>query len=219
MNYQIRIRVDESFSRIDYIQDWLNEAQHGFAFEHNIPGNRHYHIYLFGFTRNADAMRRHLGKHIPEKERYAVGSTCGGKKKIKITPEGAYQYGTTKNRNTPIWTKGFTPTELEEYEKVAEKYYRPLPIVVGPEDHLPEREVIFKVDRVWERLRDSRDKYKDLTLPKIKSKIAVDYLNSGKAVPRPSDLHRYAISIYYLNKYDDKGYLEDDALECEYNKM
>lgn len=215
MNIQVRIRTDESFSRISYIKDWLNETPRGLAFEHNKPGNHHYHLYLFGLERNCDAMRRHLGKHLP-KECYAVGITAG-KKKVKITPEYAYQYGTTKSLNNPIWTKGFPLEELETYHKNAEKFYK-VPIVVSDTDaKLPE--VIYKVDRVWEKLRDHKDEYKDMSIARIKSKISADYLNNGKAIPRSADLHRYAISLYYLNLYvgeDRHGFVTDTALEEYY---
>lgn len=217
---QIRIRVDEDFSRIDYIAAWLAEAPRGFAFEHSLPNNHHYHIYLFDLQRNPDAMRKHLGKFIDDKECYAVKTTCGGKKKLKITPEGAYQYGSTKSLNTPIWFKGFTLTELEDYHKSAEKYYN-VPIVASAEDaHLPE--VIYKVDRVWEKLRDHADDYRDMTIARIKSKISVDYLNNGKAIPRSADLHRYAMSLFYLNKYKNEetfDQIPDTALEEYYQNV
>lgn len=217
MNFQIRLRVDESFSRIGYIKDWLDATPKGFAFEHNKPGNHHYHIYLFGLERNPDAMRRHIAKHVPDKERYAVGVTCGGKKKIKITPEGAYQYGSTKNGDNPIWVKGFTLEELESYHKNSVDFYKPMEVtVITKEDHY-----VVRPDRVWERLRDRMDEYADMTVARIKSKIAADYLNNGKAIPRTADLHRYAMSLYYLNKYrkDQAGDVQipDTALENEYS--
>lgn len=217
MNFQIRIRIDEGFSRISFIQDWLNDAEKGFAFEHNKPGNRHYHVYLFGLQRNPDAMRKHIGKFIPDKERYMVGTTCGGKKKIKITPEGAYQYGSTKNGIMPIWTKGFTLEEIEQYHNNAAEYYKPMEVtLVTKEDHY-----VIRPDRVWERLHSNVADYADMTVARIKSKIAVDYLNNGKAIPRSADLHRYATSLYYLNKYrkEQPGDVKipDTALETEYS--
>lgn len=219
MNIQIRLRVDEDFSRIGYIQNWLNETPRGFAFEHNKPGNHHYHIYLFGLERNPDAMRKRLAKHIPDKERYAIGETCGGKKKLKITPEGAYQYGSTKNFNSPIWFKGFSLTELEEYHKSAEEFYKPVEAtLIVKEEHY-----VVRPDRVWERLHAKADDYSDMTIARIKSKLSVEYLNSGRAIPRPSDLHRYAMSLFYLNKYkkEQVGDVEipDTALEEYYNNV
>lgn len=217
MSIQIRLRVDEkNISRIGYIQDWLIECQRGFAFEHDLPGNHHYHVYLFGLQRNVDAMRKHLGKFIPDKERYAVGVTCGGKKKLKITPEGAYQYGSTKNGNTPVWTKGFSPTELEQFAKDAAEFYKPVDAVkVTREDHY-----VVRPDRVWERLRTNADMYGNMTISRIKAVISADYLNNGKALPRQADLHRYAVSLYYLNKYkkEQAGDMEipADALESMY---
>lgn len=214
MDCQLRIRVDESFSRIEYIKDWLDVAPRGFAFEHNKPGNRHYHLYLFGIERDVDAMRKRLAKHLP-KEHYAVGKTCGGKLKLKISFAGAWQYGTTKDAHTPIWHKGFTVEEMESYAKTASNYYRPHPIVARPEDaNLPE--VIIRADRVWERLFAHKEEYGNLTIKAIKSKLAVDWLNQGRAVPRSADLHRYSISLYYLNKFRDHPYIPDNALMEEY---
>lgn len=216
MNKQIRLRVDESFTDISYIQDWLNASPRGFAFEHNKPGNHHYHIYLFGLERNTDAMRKHLGKHIPDKERYSVGETCGGKKRLKITEIGAYQYGTTKDHITPVWSKGVSLQEFEEYRKNAEEHYKPVPVtVVTKEEHY-----VVKADRVWERLHAKADDYSGLTIKAIKSKLAAEWLNNGRAVPRTADLHRYAMSLYYLNKFkkDQVGdtMIPDTALMEEY---
>lgn len=214
MNFQIRIRTDASFPDISYITHWLDESPRGFAFEHNKPGNHHYHVYLFDLERNCDAMRKHLGKHLSDKQRYAVGITCGAKKKTKITPKGAYIYGTTDKLLSPIWSKGFSLEELQEYHEAAVKFYKPVPIIAHPDDAKNLPEVIYKVDRVWERLRDHREDYQGLTVKAIKSKLAADWLNNGRAVPRSADLHRYAISLYYLNKYKDEV-VPDDALMYE----
>lgn len=217
MNFQVRIRTDEDFARISYIKDWLDATAKGFAFEHHKPGNHHYHIYLFGLERNPDWMRRHLAKFLPDKECYAVGVTCGGNKKVKITPDGAYQYGSTKNGDSPIWYKGFTLEELAEYHEKAKEFYKPMEVtLITKEDHY-----VVRPDRVWERLREHVNDYGDMTVARIKSKIAVDYLNNGKAIPRSADLHRYATSLYYLNKYrkEQVGDIQipDFALENEYS--
>jgi len=196
MNFQIRIRTDEDFPNVSYIQDWLDAAQQGFAFEHNKPGNHHYHVYLFGLERNVDAMRRTIGRYLP-KECYSVGTTCGGKKRLKITEIGAYQYGTTNILLDPIWTKGFPLDVIQEYRKNAELHYKPMPVtVITREDHY-----VVRPDRVWERLHANAEQYGGITIKAIKSKLCAEWLNNGKAIPRPSDLHRYAVSLYYLNKY------------------
>lgn len=122
MNLQIRIRTDVAYEDLAYISDWLGEAKSGYAFEHNVPGNHHYHVYLFGLERNPDAMRRYLGKHLPTKECYAVSTTCG-KSKSKVEPTGAYIYGTTHLLLDPIWEKGFTEEEMIKFRLAAVKFY------------------------------------------------------------------------------------------------
>lgn len=183
-------------------------------FNHKLPDNNHYHIYIFGLFRNADAIRDHLRKCGLPKENYAVSVTAG-KKKEKIDPKIAYQYAVNPKSNpTIVEIMGFTDDELAAFKESADRYYNP-PIIVNPSDGvLPE--VIFKRDQVWERLKENKDLYKDLTVRQIKSKISAKWLNDGKAVPRPSDLHRYAISLFYICKYTDEE-IPDDALEGEYN--
>lgn len=202
MNIQLRVRTDEDFPDIHYIKDWLAAVPRGFAFKHNKPGNHHYHVYLFGLERNTDAMRRHIGKYLA-KECYSVSTTAGGKKRLPITVEGAYQYGTESTLDDPVWSKGFSLDELKTYHGMAEKYYKPIPIIARPEDGNV-KEVVLKVDRVWERLRDHREEYEGKTIKAIKSKLCAEWLNDGKAIPRPSDLHRYALSLFMLNKYKDE---------------
>lgn len=123
-NYQIRIRTDVEWEQLDYIAEWLQIAKAGFAFEHKKPDNHHYHIYLFGLERNDDAMRRHLGKHLPSKECYAVSRQCGKKKKRPIEPQGAYTYGTTQALISQIWFKGFSNDEMEKFHQVAKDFYK-----------------------------------------------------------------------------------------------
>jgi len=212
MNYQLRIRTDEGFADIVYIQDWLGSTTKGFAFEHNKPGNHHYHVYLFGLDRNADAMRKLLGRYLPGKECYIVGTTCGGKKKLKITPEGAYQYGTTKHALSPIWVKGYTPEEVTKFHEAAIVHYKPMDVV----NIIREEHYVVRPDRVWERLIAKQEDYKGITIKAIKSKLCAEWLNKGKAIPRPSDLHRYAVSLYYLNKYEGAQMIPDTALMEEF---
>lgn len=124
MNLQIRMRTDDIFADMAYISAWLNETPRGFAFEHDISGNHHYHLYVFGLARNPDAMRRHLGQHLPTKECYAVSKTCGKKRKRLVEPEGAYIYGTTKRLLDPIWVKGFSDDEIMKLALKAQLFYK-----------------------------------------------------------------------------------------------
>lgn len=122
MNFQVRIRTDAPLTELRYIDEWISSCSQGFAFEHDIPDNHHYHIYLFNLKHNPDWMRRHLGKHLPTKECYAVGTTCGKQRK-PVEPKGAWIYGTTKRLLEPIWIKNFTDDETSKFRKDAEDFY------------------------------------------------------------------------------------------------
>lgn len=229
MNFQIRIRTDAAFNDLEYINHWLDAAREGFAFEHNKPGNHHYHIYLFGLDRKPDPMRKYLFKYLPNKECYSVGITAG-KKKEKIIDWLAYQYGTTKLIIDPCWTKGYEAAKLNEFRDSAIAFYEQETArqerrnAVVTEILVINNEKV-KPDRVWEglvtKLIEKPDMYDGKTIPQIKSMISVDYLRRLKAVPRPSDLHRYAISLWYIVKYD--AHVKDsdiplDAMEGEYTR-
>lgn len=226
MNFQIRIRTNEVFADMEYIKHWLDESPKGFAFEHDISGNHHYHIYLFGLNRKPDPMRKYLAKYLPTKECYAVGITAG-KKKETIIDWLAYQYGCTDKLLEPVWHKGVDDKlhvwQLEaaaHYKQQEERYNRRNKVVT---EILVVEQHKEKPDRVWERLIfeliGSPDMYDGKQIHQIKSMISVKYLKQLKAVPRPSDLHRYAISLYYIVKYDlhiKEGDIPLDALEEEY---
>lgn len=208
-DFQIRIK-DENYQRVfEAMEHYLTDRY--MIFNHPLPENNHYHLYIFGLYRNADAIRERLRRLGFPKENYAVSVTAG-KKKEKITAPLAYQYATNPKSNPVLVAiKGFTDDELSEFKAKADRYYNP-PIIANPADGvLPE--VIYKVDRVWERLKANMDDYKDLTIKAIKAKIASQWLNDGKAMPRPSDLHRYAVSLYYINKYQDTGVPDTAMLE------
>lgn len=212
MDYQIRLRTDELFSTIMVIQDWLGQAAAGFAFQHNKPGNNHYHIYFFGIDKQADSIRKTLGKYYKKTE-YSVKTTAG-KSKDKIVPMLAWQYGTEDKLLEPVWVKGFDEESTLAFKLNAQEYYASLKpmtaIQITQHDHY-----IVRPDRVWEKLKDNQMKYKDKDIRQIKSMIAAEWINAGKAMPRPSDLHRYATSLYYLNKYD--GEVPEEAMLGEFN--
>lgn len=207
-DFQIRIRDENQERVIEAIQFYLTDRH--MIFNHRLPNNNHYHIYIFGLYRNSDAIRERLKRLGYKKEQYAVSVTAG-KKKDKIDPEKAYVYASNPDSNPVVVDiKGFSDEELEQFESAKKRYYEK-PIVVQPSDSiLPE--VVFKVDRVWERLKNKQDTYKGLTVKAIKSKITAEWLNDGKAMPRPSDLHRYAVSIYLNMKYPD-GVPDDAAIK------
>lgn len=219
MSFQVRIRTDAEWAKLGYVTEWLNDCEKGFAFRHNKPGNNHYHIYLFGLQRNPDAMRKYLGRYLPSKECYSVGTTAG-KKKEPIVDMKAYCYASAPDSNPEeVWMKGFTEGEKEAFHRYVEDYYhkpeKEYPIVVTPEDAKGLPLVVFKTDRVWERLSANADDYRDLTVKAIKAKLAAEWLNAGRAIMRNADAHRYALSLFYLNKHRD-GPVPDDALLGEF---
>lgn len=226
MNFQIRIRTVDAFDSMEYIKHWLEAARAGFAFEHDLPDNHHYHIYLFGLDRKPDPMRKYLGKYLPTKECYSVGVTAG-KKKEPVIDWLAYQYGTTDKLLEPVWLKD-PDSKIENWKLQAESFYkqqserreRRNKVVT---EVLVINEEKVKPDRVWEgliqNLIENPDIYDGKQIHQIKSMISVDYLKRLKAVPRPSDLHRYAISLYYIVKHDlhvKDGDIPLDAMEDEY---
>lgn len=227
MDFQIRIRTDDDLSDMDYVQEWMELARAGFAFEHDLTGNHHYHIYLFGLDRNADAMRKKLGRYLPSKEHYAVGKTAGKDKK-PINDQLAYQYGTTNKLLTPIWYKGYEPDQIEKLAFQAEAFYQQYEQKKNKKNQVVTEMLVIhedkpKPDRVWEKLMqeliEKPDLYDGKQVHQIKSMISVSYLKNLKAIPRPSDLHRYATSLYYIVKYDlhSKGQeIPLSALEEEY---
>lgn len=210
MNFQLRIRTDAAFEDLEYIKHWLDATGKGFAFQHSLPGNNHYHIYLFGLDRTPDPMRKYLAKYLPSKECYAVGTTAG-KKKNAIIDKWAYCYGTTKELLQPVWHKGFTEDEMVGFQIFAAQHYeqerlrqeRRNAVVT---ELLVINETKVKPDRVWEglmqKLIENPDIYDGKSVPEIKSMISVDYLRRLKAIPRPSDLHRYAVSLWHIVKHD-----------------
>lgn len=213
MSLQIRIRVFESFDNIFYIKSWLEECASGFAFCHNKPNNKHYHIYLFGFDKKPDGIRKTLGRYLKDKTLYSV-STTAGKSKDKILPQLAWQYGTEETLEDPVWIKGFSEENIRAFEINAKEYYELLKkqVTVGTlitrEDHY-----IVRADRVWERLYGKYEDYANKSVREIKSKIATEWINNGKAMPRPSDLHRYAVSLYYVNKANGRELEENEMLD------
>jgi len=126
---------------------------------------------------------------------------------LKITPEGAYQYGSTKDANTPIWFKGFTPTELEDFHKNAVEHYKPIEAtLITRHEHY-----VVKPDHVWERFYAKMLENPETvtyTQGDFRKWIMADYLTRAKPVPRAADLNRYAFSLYLLrNKRDPDGYV------------
>lgn len=238
MNFQIRIRSDDVFEKLDYVKQWIDEAREGFAFEHNKPGNHHFHIYLFGLDRQADPMRKYLFKHLKDKVLYSVKTSAGkpGAKSVPITKNKAWVYASAPDSNpTLVWHKlGQDEFARSLYEAEAAEYYEkklhPEKFAV-PNTVYIEKHIEVKPDKTWEKLVEGMlhdwNKYEGKSVPLIKSMIAVSYLRDLRAVPRPSDLHRYAISLFYITKFnlmnrDKTGQrinreIPDDALVPEYN--
>lgn len=226
MNCQIRLREADTERVKDFLKEYIIIAERVLIFKHSPPKiengltvyvNEHHHIYLFNIQRTDEGIRKYIG-HYYEKTKFSVRKTCGGEKKLKITYEGAYQYGTSEELLDPVYVKGFEDGDIERFKLKAEAYYnagKPVKLehndtVVIHHDHHH-----IRADKVWERLDAQRDKYNGKTVPQIKSMIGAEWLNSGKALPRQCDLHRYALSLYYKLKYVDE--VPENALETLYS--
>lgn len=221
-NIQIRIRVSDWSYVIQYIGDYIQRADRSFSFHHDLSGNNHYHVYLFDIDIKEQSIRKKLHNYL-HKTSYAVKSTAGKYDKLPITPLKAYQYGTTEKLIEPIHYRGFDDDELNVFKESASAYYNLLSkpkepvsaVLVTREDHF-----VVRADKTWEKLVNQIDRYKDKSVKQIKSMIAAQWINEGKAIPRPSDCHRYAVSIHYRLKFwnkEDNFEVPDWALEGEYS--
>lgn len=229
-NCQIRVRSDLSFNDIEYVKGWLASSILGFAFQHAKPENNHYHIYLFGIDVKPDSIRKTLGKYLP-KQNYSVKTMAGPKNDIPLDPRVAWQYASAPESNpTLVWSQGLTDSDKDRYQLSAEVFYSKQKqsrqeISGKVTEMIVIKEDIVKQDKTWQRLMteliESPGLYNGMTIPRIKAKIAVSYLNQLKAVPRPSDLHRYAVSLYYIAKHnlhqDENARIKDVELLEEYD--
>jgi len=222
-NIQIRLRTPRYEDVVEHLGDYIMKADAAMIFHHNKPDNNHYHVYLFEIDVKPDSIRKKLQRAGYEKTCYAVGNTCGKEKK-PITTQGAYQYGTTDLMLEPVFHKGLTDVDLGIFRDCATVYYnKPIDTTPKNGDHhviIKETTIIPKPDKTWEKLVENIDKYKEKTIKQIKSMIAAQWINEGKAIPRPSDCHRYAVSIHYRLKYFNKDWnyeVPEWALEGEYD--
>lgn len=211
MNVQIRIRTDAQLTEMGYVADWLSECPQGFAFEHSLPDNHHYHIYLFGVKHHPDWMRRHLGKHLPSKEHYAVSTTCGKKKK-PVDTTGAYIYGTTSKLLSPVWFRGFSDDEMSQFAENAHKFWRghpDAPIQVVPQEKKPPRvpyqqAVIADAMADWENYkRECRDTQKAVNTNKLAGFVCDAMRRHGRGI-NPHLVRDCAYAVLY----DDEVYSE-----------
>lgn len=217
-NYQIRL----DGLNYDTLREYMDQSQKFMVFRHSPianPTNLHFHIYLFdSHVSRADTIREKLARAKISKSDYSVSITAG-KRKEKITPSLAYQYGMApKSLPEFIESKGFTEVEFSNWKMKADMFYDLLEqkqkkvqqLSLGPVTVI--REIIMRPDKVWERLVADEDKYSDKTVRQIKSMICAEWLNNGKAMPRPSDLHRYGVSLFMRQKYKGNE-VPDDAME------
>lgn len=215
INLQLRV-TDSSWDNIKQAIGWNLTDKH-LVFRHtpkSNPDNVHHHVYLFDIYRTAETLRNILRKRY-EKTQFAVSVTAG-RSKQKITPELAYQYALNpKSQPELVSAQGFTNEELEKFKKDGEDYYKPMEVtLVTKEEHY-----VVRPDRIWERLkmRQSEGVYDNMTLHQIKCKLAAEWLNAGKAMMRNADCHRYAVSIYMLNKYKHLPEIPDNAFREQYS--
>lgn len=214
-NFQIRLRDPDYAHAIRALARFCDFGAKWLLFRHNKTDNIHYHLYLFEYNTTAKTIRAHLAL-THTKECYMVGNTAGKSKK-RITPMLAYQYAMApKSKPELIAQKGFTDDNMKAFDLNAKEYYaaisQPLTAVqVTHEDHY-----VVRPDRVWERLKSQYERYEGKTIREIKSQLAAEWLNAGKAIMRNADAHRYATSLYYINKFD-KEEVPDTALLEQYD--
>lgn len=219
-NFQIRLRTDNFTLVKEILENYINAAEKVLIFRHE-PHNEniHFHIYLIKIQITDEALRKKCSKYFKDKDLYSVKKTCGGKKNLPITLEGAYIYATNPKSNSElVFFKGVFSDQLELFEEKSANFYhkeeKPTEIntvVINHDNYYP------KQDKTWEMLKDQSDKYIDKNIKQIKSMICAQWLNNGKAIPRPSDLHRYSLSLFYLNKFkDEPDGVPEYALEGEF---
>lgn len=173
-------------------------------------------------------MRKYLAKYLSNKECYSVKTTAG-KDKQPITELIAYQYGTEAEALPPCWSKGYEEQKLESFALSAAAFYKQQELRQNRKNQVVTEILVLneekvKQDRVWQRLIEelieNPTKYEDKTVAQIKSMISVSYLRQLKAMPRPSDLHRYAVSLWHINKHglhaSETAIIDDDALVEEF---
>lgn len=222
INFQVRLRTDDYNLCNEILEDYIKDAEQVLFFRHS-PSNEniHFHIYFFKLQRTDQAIRDRCAKFLP-KENYSVKKTCGGKKNLPITVDGAYIYATSPKSNSELkFFKGIFADQLELLELKSKEFHHieeksETSVKVEIHDHY-----YPKQDKTWEMLKEQSDKYFDKNIKQIKSMICAQWLNNGKAIPRPSDLHRYSVSLYYLNKFkDEKGVVDvpEYALEGEFSE-
>jgi len=214
MNFQVRITEGDIERVKELLKEYILCSNQVLIFHHQKENNDHHHAYFFDLNRTDQGIRKYLG-HYLTKEKFSVKKTCGGEKRLPITLEVAYQYGTEKYLDPPVFVKDIEDNKIEVLKLRAEAYYLPFKerklehgdAIIVTKEIIKERQ-----DKVWEKLLDQREKYKGKNIVQIKSMICAEWLNNGKAMPRQCDLHRYAMSLFYRLKYEDHE-VPDIALE------
>lgn len=217
-DFQIRLREPEFGKACEALERYMDGGQ-WMLFRHEPNAdNVHWHCYTFGRKTTCETIRKHIASFGYDKSAYMVGKTAG-RKAAKITPMIAYQYAMNpKSKPQLAAHHGWTEENLAAFALNADEYYKaqatPLSaVLITKEEHY-----VVKPDRVWERLRSKYETYADLNVKEIKSKLAAEWLNAGKAIMRSADAHRYAVSLYMLNKYkievpDNALYLPDKNMD------
>lgn len=209
-NLQIRVHSDDWSFIYSVIGDYWDISSKAMAFHHTHAARSHYHIYLFDISTQAQSVRKKLKNYFKGNEDFSVGNTCG-KDKRKITLEGAYIYGTTKDGIELFKSKGISEVDILKlqvnaksfYDRIKSKADEPLEITL-----IKTHELITKVDHTWERLLDlftqQSEKTNEYSIVEIKKWIIADYLNRSKPIPRMADLNRYSYSLFYMKKSNEK---------------
>lgn len=205
-----QLRITQSWDDVKgHLTKILDRTPFYFVFQHNADRDiqrTHIHAYLFNCSYAGISIRTHLkSKDFKGNSDFSL-SQKAGKGREPLTIEGAYRYGTTVDLDPPVAHHGFDAQMLEYLKNDAQEYYD----TWRQENDLSKEE--FRVvylektltakDATWEYLYK---KFHETTLDiaswsvdTFKAYICRDWLERMKALPRPSDLHRYAWSLYLL---------------------
>jgi len=218
LDTQVRLTEEDTQRVIQFFAAYIHLATRVLIFKHNKPGNIHHHCYFFNLDRTDAAIRKYIGHHY-KRECFSVSHTCKGKKREPLTERGAYQYGTEKTLDDPVYQKGFAQHDIEVFKLAAEAYYKqfePKELQNGDTIIVTKEIYTARQDKVWEKLKEQQDRYMNKSIIQIKSMISAQYLNEGKALPRQCDLHRYSLSLFYRCKFVEVEEIPEDALEGIY---
>jgi len=215
-----QIRITRPYAEAETLmRRYLAKARIAFAFQHEPDEevNRlHTHFYMFDLDRDRKSIWDFLNRSgLKGNGDFSISQTAG-KKKLPLSVKYAWGYGTKPELLRPEWVSGMTEEQRESCETFAKIFHNTIKDAEIPKELVRVEVNVEKKDNVWEKLKENLPKYKNKRLCQIKSMICAEWLNNGKAMPRGADLHRYALSLYVLAKYEDEE-VPEWALESEFS--